>query len=86
MKFQHFLNIFIEILNKHVPIEQRHLRANQGRFMTQNLHKAITKRSRLRKKFLSDRIEMSRKEYKKKTTKLLPESLKKNQKRTFSRS
>ena len=65
MKFQHFLNIFIEILNKHVPIEQRHLGANQGRFMTQNLHKAIMKRSRLRKKLLSDRTEMSRKEYKK---------------------
>ena len=33
--------------------------------MTKNLHKAIMKRSRLRKKFLSNRTEMSRKEYKK---------------------
>ena len=64
MEYQHFLNIFIEILNKHVPIKQNYLRANQGRFMTKDLHKAIMKRSRLRNKFLSDRTEMSRKEYK----------------------
>ena len=33
--------------------------------MTKNLHKAIMKRSRLRNKFLSDRTEISRKEYRK---------------------
>ena len=33
--------------------------------MTKNLRKAIMKRSRLRTKFLSDRTEVSRKEYKK---------------------
>ena len=33
--------------------------------MTKDLHKTIIKRSRLRNKFLSDRTEMSRKEYKK---------------------
>ena len=65
MEYQHFLNIFIEILNKHAPMKQKYLRANQGRFMTKNLHKAIMKRSRLRNKFLSDRTKMSRKEYKK---------------------
>ena len=46
-------------------MKQKYLRANQGRFMTKNLHKALMKRSRLRNKFLSDRTEMSRKEYKK---------------------
>ena len=43
----------------------KYLRANQGKFMTKSLHKAIMKRSRLRNKFLRDRREMSRKEYKK---------------------
>ena len=65
MEYQHFFNIFIEVLNKHAPMKQKYLRANQGRFMTENLHKAIMKRSRLRNKFLSDRTEISRKEYKK---------------------
>ena len=51
MEYQHFLNIFIEVLNKHAPMKQKYLRANQGRFMTKNLHKAIMKHSRLRNKF-----------------------------------
>ena len=65
MEYQHFLNIFIEVLNKHAPMKQKYLGANQGIFMTKNLHKAIKKWSRLRNKFLSDRTEMYRKEYKK---------------------
>ena len=47
MEYQHFLNIFIEILNKHAPMKQKYVRANQERFMTIDLHKAIIKRSRL---------------------------------------
>ena len=43
----------------------KYLRANQGKFMTKGLHKAIMKRSRLRNKSLPDRTETSRKEYKK---------------------
>ena len=46
MEYQHFLNIFIEILNKYAPMKQRYLRANQGRFMTKELPKAIMKRPR----------------------------------------
>ena len=65
MEYQHFLNIFIEILNKHAPMKQKYLRVNQGRFMTKDLHKAIMKRSRLRNKFLRDRTDISRKQYKK---------------------
>ena len=65
MEYQHFLNIFIKTLNKHAPMKQKYLRANQGRFMTKDLHKAIMKRSRLRNKFLRDRTDISREEYKK---------------------
>ena len=39
----------------------KYLRANQGKFMTKGLHKAIMKRSRLRNKFLRDRTETSQK-------------------------
>ena len=64
MEYQHFLNIFIEILNKHAPMKQKYLRANQGIFMTKDLHKAIMQRSKLRNKFLRDRADISREEYK----------------------
>ena len=60
MECQYFLNDFIEILNKHVPIKQKYLRANQGRFMTKDLQKAIMKRSRLKNKFLRDKTYISR--------------------------
>ena len=51
--------------------------------MTKGLHKAIMKRSRLANKFLSDRTEMSRKEYKKATKLLSKPLIKKSQKSTF---
>ena len=65
IEYQHFLNIFMETLSKHTPIKIKYLRANQGKYMTKGLHKAIMKRSRLRNKFLRDRTEKFRKEYKK---------------------
>ena len=55
----------LTILNKHAPMKQKYLRANQGRFITKYLHKAIMKRSRLWNKFLRDRTDISREEYKK---------------------
>ena len=45
-------------------MKQKYIRANQGRFMTKNKHKGIMKRSRINK-FLSDRTEIPRNEYKK---------------------
>ena len=65
MEYQHFLNLFTEIFSKHVPLKKKYLRENQGRFMTKDLHKAITNRSRLCKKFLRNETESSRKEHKK---------------------
>ena len=64
MEYQHFLNIFIEILNNYAPMKQKCLRANHGRFMTKYLHQAIMNRSRLSNKFLRDRTDISREEYK----------------------
>ena len=65
IEYQHFLNILIEILNKHAFMKIKYLRANHVKFMTKGLHKAIIKRSRLRNTFLRDRTETSRKKYKK---------------------
>ena len=61
MECQYFLNIFIDILNKHAPM----IKSNQGRFMTKYLYKAIMKSSRLKKMFLRDKTDISKEEYKK---------------------
>ena len=65
IEYQHFLNIFIEILNKHASMKIKYLRANHGKFMRKGLQKAIMKRFRLRNTLLRDRTETSRKENKK---------------------
>ena len=64
MEYQYFFDISVEILSKHTPMKQKYLRANQGRFLMKNVLKAIMKRSGLRNNYLSDRTEMSQKEYK----------------------
>ena len=45
-------------MNKHAPMKQKYLKANQGRFMTKDLHKAIMKQSRLRNTFQRDTAEI----------------------------
>ena len=56
LKFEHFFNIFFELLNNHTPMKKKHLGANQGEFMTKRLNKAIMTRSRLRNKYLEQKI------------------------------
>ena len=55
LEFEHFLNIFIETLNKHAPIKKKYLRANQGEFISKELNKSIMTRSRLRSKYLKEK-------------------------------
>ena len=52
------------IFNKLAPIRKKHLRANEAPFMTKELHNAIMKRSRYRNKFLKDKSQTSRENYK----------------------
>ena len=47
--------IFIELLNKVVPIKTKYLRANYCQFMTKELSKAILRRTKLRNQFLKKR-------------------------------
>ena len=65
LAFEHFLNIFIEILNKHAPIKKKYLRANQGEFMSKELNKTIMTRSRLRNKYLKEKSADSKLAYEK---------------------
>ena len=50
-----FKNTIFCIFNKHAPVKRKYIRANEGPFMTKELHKAIMKRSKLKNKFLKSK-------------------------------
>ena len=77
--YHYFLSIFIDISSEHAPIKI--IRANQGKFMKKDLHKAIMKRSRLLNKFLRDRRDVPKRIQKAK--KSLCNPLEKSQKKTI---
>ena len=52
------------IFNKHAPIRKKYLHANEAPFMTKELHNAIMKRSRYKNKFLKDKNQTRRENYK----------------------
>ena len=52
------------IFNKHVPMKRKYIPANEAPFMKKELHKAIMKRSRLRNRFLKNKNEINRNNYK----------------------
>ena len=60
-----FLRTFLKILDKYAPMKKKYLRANHATFMTKEVRKAIIKRSKLRNKFLQDKNEKSRNDYRK---------------------
>ena len=47
--------------NRNVPIKKKYIRANEARFMSQELHKVIMKRSRLRNIFLKHGTDTNKK-------------------------
>ena len=65
IQFDVFESTMLNILNKHAPLKQKHLRANNGKFVTKELRKAIMKRSRLKQKFMKTKSDISRIAYKK---------------------
>ena len=61
----HFEVTFLRVLEKHAPMKQKVLRANDKPYMTKILRKAIMRRSALRKKYLKEKSEESLKFFKK---------------------
>ena len=59
-----FKETVFNIFNKYAPIKKEEVCANEALFMAKELHKAIMKRSRIRKKFLKDRAETNQKNFK----------------------
>ena len=64
ISYQIFENLFIELLNKHVPLKEKFIRANNSPFMNKTLSKAFMTRSRLHTKFLKNPISANELTYK----------------------
>ena len=60
-KFEDFETIVMNILNKHAPMKEKFIRANNSPFM--NKTKAIMTRSRLKNKFLKNPTEENKENY-----------------------
>ena len=60
-----FVRILMNILDRHAPIKQKYIRANQGPFMTKELRKAVMIRSSLRNKFNKFKTKSAKCAYKK---------------------
>ena len=65
MEYKFLLGTFLKTLDKYVPFKKKYLRANHTTFMTEKVRKAIMIRSKLRDKFLQDKSEESRNNYRK---------------------
>ena len=65
IEYDIFLGTFLKILDKYAPMKKKYLRANHATFMTKEVRIAIMMRSKLRNKFLHDKNEKSRNDYRK---------------------
>ena len=65
LEFDIFKGVLNETIQKHAPIKQRHVRANQAPFINKTINKEITKMSQLRNKFLNTKSDIDRKAYNK---------------------
>ena len=64
-----FVTTFLDILNKHAPLKQKYIRANDNPFVTKELRKEHMLRSRLRNKSYKDKTDDSALAYKKQKNK-----------------
>ena len=65
LEFDIFKAILNQAIQKHAPIKQRYVRANQAPFINKTINKEIMKRSWLRNKFLNTKRDIDRKAYNK---------------------
>ena len=47
----------MKVLDQHAPIKKKYIRANDGKFMTKELRKAIMHRSKLKNKYNKNRTD-----------------------------
>ena len=63
--YDKFQSIFMKHLNKHAPMKNKYVRANNAPFMNKTLCKAFMNRSRLRNKFIRNPCSFNKKNYNK---------------------
>ena len=63
LEFDIFKAVLNQAIQKHAPIKQRYVRANQAPFINKTINKEIMKRSRLRNEFLNTKSDTDRKAY-----------------------
>ena len=76
-----YVSLFMEVLNRHAPLKQRYVRANDQPFVTKELRKEHMKRSRLKNIYLRNKTDASAKIYKRQRNKCV--SLLKKAKKSF---
>ena len=64
-RYEEFESIFIEVLNKHAPLKEKFVRANNSPFMNKALTKAIMERSKLKNIFNRNPNDINETNYKK---------------------
>ena len=64
-KYELFESTFLKVLDKHAPMKQKYVRANNASFMNKALSKAIMIRSRFRNNFLRNPTKLNKIEYNK---------------------
>ena len=65
LEFNLLKAVLNEAIQKHAPIKQRYVRANQAPCINKTINKEIMKRSWLRNKFLNTKSDIDRKAYNK---------------------
>ena len=63
IEYDTFQEIIVSLLNVHVPLKKKYLRANHLSFVTKELRKAIMERTRLRNIYLKQRTERTKVAY-----------------------
>lgn len=76
-----FLLALLSRFDKHAPMKQKYVRANESPFMTKTLKKEIMNRSRLKNKYLKENSEKNKKAYSKQRN--LCTSLLRKEKKTY---
>ena len=64
MNFDSMNTAMVKVLDQHAPIKKKYIRANDGKFMTKELKKAIMHRSKLKNKFNRNRTDDNWNKYK----------------------
>ena len=68
LEFDFFKSVLNEVIQRHSPIKQRNVCANQIAFINKKINKEIMKGSRLRNKFLNTKSDIDRKTYNRQRT------------------